>query len=40
MDGSISIRARDRKLLLDFYKSAGTHEQRLRAHLLPVDCVP
>jgi transposase len=42
MDGSISIRASDRKLLLDFHKTAATHEQRLRAHILLLlgDGVP
>ena len=34
MDGSISIRTADRKLLSQFVKTAGTHEQRLRAHIL------
>src|ERR1700733_9017078 len=34
MEGSISLRVRERKALLDVVKTGGTHEQRLRAHLL------
>jgi len=34
MDGSIHLRAEERKTLLRVFKTAGTHEQRLRAHLL------
>jgi transposase len=34
MDGTIAIRLSDRKVLLDVVKTAGTHEQRLRAHIL------
>jgi transposase len=34
MDGSIHLRASERKTLLDVLKSGSTHEQRLRAHLL------
>ncbi len=42
MEGSISIRASERKLLLSFHKTADTHEQRLRAHILLLlgDGVP
>ena len=42
MDGSISIRTSDRKALLHFHKTADTHEQRLRAHILLLlgDGVP
>lgn len=34
MDGSIRLRAKERKTLLGVVKTASTHEQRLRAHLL------
>lgn len=34
MDGSISLRPGERKALLRHFKSAATHEQRQRAHLL------
>jgi putative transposase len=34
MEGSISLRAHERKTLLQVYKTGSTHEQRLRAHLL------
>jgi putative transposase len=34
MDGSITLRASDRKALLNQWKSASTHEQRQRAHIL------
>jgi putative transposase len=34
MDGTIAIRPSDRKVLLKIVKTAGTHEQRLRAHIL------
>ena len=34
MDGTIAIRPSDRKVLLNIVKTAGTHEQRLRAHIL------
>jgi len=34
MDGTIAIRPSDRKVLLNIVKTANTHEQRLRAHIL------
>jgi len=34
MDGSIQLRAFERKTLLQIVKTGGTHEQRLRAHVL------
>lgn len=34
MDGSIHLRASERKTLLGIVKTAATHEQRLRAHVL------
>jgi putative transposase len=34
MDGSISLRSFERKALLRHFRSAATHEERLRAHIL------
>ena len=34
MEGSIQLRAQERKTLLQVVKTANTHEQRLRAHVL------
>ena len=34
MDGSIHLRAAERKTLLHVLRTATTHEQRVRAHLL------
>ena len=33
MEGSIQLRAQERKTLLQVVKTANTHEQRLRAHV-------
>lgn len=34
MAGTIALRRSDRKVLSDFAGTVGTHEQRLRAHIL------
>ena len=34
MEGSIQLRATERKTLLEIVKTGDNHEQRLRAHLL------